>query len=148
MPRYWGERISALAFIAFAFYIAFLAQEFPAGGDTFPLFAAGGSVLLALMIILDTFIRKRPGADTPVDLKITYHRMKPWMLTLLAIVYVLAIFRLGYFTASILFLAISTIMVGIRNYKAIALTAVILFPLMYLFFQLLLKANLPQGYFI
>lgn len=148
MPRYWGERIAAVAFIAFAFYIAILAQDFPAGGETFPLFAAGGSVLLALMIILDTFIRRRPGAEQPVDFKLTYHRLKPWLLTILAIVYVLAIFRLGYFTASLLFLAISTIMIGIRNYKAIALTAVILFPLMYLFFEVLLQANLPQGFLL
>lgn len=145
MPRYWGERISAALFIVFAIYIGYLAQDFPANGGTFPLFAAGGSVFLALMIILDTFIKRRPGSEKHIDLAISYHRLKPLMLTVLVIVYVLAIFQLGYFTASILFLVISTLLVGIRNYKAIALTGVILFPLMYLFFEKLLQANLPQG---
>jgi hypothetical protein len=148
MPRYWGERIAALVFIAFAFYIAILAQEFPAGGGTFPLFAAGGAVLLSLMIILDTYIRRSAAAEKPIDLRLTYHRLKPLMLTGLSVIYVLAIFRLGYFTASALFLAISTVMIGIRNYKTIALTGVILFPLMYLFFEILLQANLPQGFLI
>ena len=70
------------------------------------------------------------------------------MLTLIVVVYVLAIFRLGYFTASVLFLFASTLAVGIRNYRTIALTAAILFPLMYVFFEILLQANLPQGFLI
>ncbi len=148
MPRYWGERISAAAFIAFSVYIGYMALDFPAGGGTFPLFAAAGAVLLSLMIVLDTFIKKRPATAATAGPALSYHRLKPLVLTIIVVIYVLAIFRLGYFTASVLFLFASTLAVGIRNYRTIALTGVILFPLMYLFFEILLQANLPQGYLL
>lgn len=148
MPRYWGERLTAVVFIAVALYFGYTALEFPAGGGKFPLFAAGGSILLSLLIIADTVLRPRPDADRPVDFSLSYERLKPWILTVIVIAYVLLIFRLGYFTASVLFLFVSTLMIGIRNIKTILLTAVILFPLMYVFFEIFLQANLPQGILI
>lgn len=148
MPRYWGERITAVAIIGLALFFADMSTEFPAGGGTFPQFAAAGVILLSLLLILDSFVRRTPEAEEPVDFKLSYQRLKPLLLTVLVVVYVLAIFRLGYFAASFLFLVISTLMIGIRNYKAIAVTAAILFPVMYVFFEIFLNANLPQGVLI
>ena len=148
MPRYWGERIAALVFIALSVYVAVPALEFPAGGGSFPLFAAGGIVFLSIMLIVDGILRRRPEADRPIDFSLSYSRLKPAFMTAIAIVYVLLIFRLGYFTASALFLFAATLMVGVRNIRMIALTAAILFPLMYVFFEIFLEANLPQGILI
>ena len=39
-------------------------------------------------------------------------------------------------------------MTGIRNIKVMALTAVVLFPLMYFFFTIALEADLPEGILI
>lgn len=145
MPRYWGERIAALGFIAFAIYIGNLALEFPAGGGTFPLFAAGAAVFLSLMIILDTIVRRTAASEKPVVISLSYQAFKPAVITVLTIVYVLSIFEVGYFTATLLFLVISTLLIGLRKIGTILLTAVILLPLMYLFFEVFLLANLPQG---
>ena len=148
MPRYWGERIAALLFIALSVYVAVPALDFPAGGGSFPLFATGGIVFLSIMLILDSFIRRQPASEQPMDFSVSYERLKPAFMTVIAVVYVLLIFRLGYFVASALFLFAATLMVGVRNIRMIALTAVILFPLMYVFFEIFLEANLPQGMLI
>jgi putative tricarboxylic transport membrane protein len=148
MPRYWGERLAALVFIALSIYVAVPALDFPAGGGSFPLFAAGGIVFLSIMLIVDGIFRRRPDAGHPVDFSVSYARLKPALMTAIAIAYVLLIFRLGYFAASVLFLFASTLMVGVRNIRMIALTALILFPLMYVFFEIFLEANLPRGFLI
>ena len=145
MARYRAERLAALGFILFAVYVGGLALEFPAGGGIFPLFAAGGAVFLSVMIVVDTVFRRRPGSERPVDLNLSFDRLKPLLLTVLAVAYVLAIFEIGYFAASLLFLVAATLMIGIRSARVIALTAAVLFPLMYVFFETFLQANLPQG---
>ena len=148
MPRYWGERISAVVFILLAIYIGDMAREFPAGGGTFPLFAAGGVVVLSLLIIMDSFIGRDPERSAKIRLDFSYSAMKPVFVTAAVIVYVIAIFELGYFVSSALFLIGTSMMVGIRNPRTIVLTAVILFPVMYVFFEIFLHASLPQGLLI
>jgi len=70
---------------------------------------------------------------------------KPLLLTAAVIGYVLIIFELGYYTSSFLFLIIIAYVVGVRNLKTIALTAIVTLPLMYAFFELFLKAQMPRG---
>lgn len=148
MTKYWGETLCAVAFIIFALYAGNLALEFPAGGGTFPLFAAGGSIVLSAMIILDAQWFRRGEMSKNITFDFSYAALRPAIITILSIVYVLAIFELGYFTASVVFLLFSSVLIGLRDYKAIFLTAVILFPLMYIFFEMFLKANLPTGILI
>ena len=75
MPRNWGERLSAAGFIVFAAYAGYMALDFPAGGGSFPLFAAGGSILLAAMILLDSFVRPEPVREKSARAPLTYHRL-------------------------------------------------------------------------
>jgi hypothetical protein len=148
MTKYWGETLSAVAFILVALYLGNLALEFPAGGGTFPLFAIGGSIVLSVIIILDAQWFRRAEMSKKITFDFSYAACRPAIITILSIVYVLAIFELGYFTASVLFLVLSSLLIGLRDYKAIFLTAVILFPLMFIFFELFLKASLPRGILI
>ncbi len=148
MPSYWGERITAVVLIALSLYLGAMAREFPAGGGIFPLFAAGGTVVLSLLMIMDTFIGRGKPRDSKVRFDVGYETLKPVFVTVAVIVYVIAIFELGYFVSSALFLVGTSVLVGIRNMRAIVLTGVVLFPLMYVFFELLLHANLPQGLLI
>ena len=80
-----------------------------------------------------------------IYLDLGYSQMKPVMLIVLSVLYVIAIIEIGYFVSSIFFLFITTYAVGIRDLKAVVLTGIILFPTMYGFFVFLLKAQLPQG---
>ena len=74
--------------------------------------------------------------------------VKPILVMIVSIFYGYAVFRLGFYTASILFYFLVTYMTGIRNYKVMGAVAVVLFPLMYLFFNLALGADLPEGILI
>ena len=148
MPRPWGERLTAIVFIVISIYVGVDALEFPAGGGTFPIFSAVCAVLLSLGMIARSFYAPDGAAGERVAFSLSFETLKPVLMTALVIVYVLAIFQLGYFTSTFLFLVIATLLVGIRNYRAIALTAVILFPLMYLFFVKFLQAQLPEGVLI
>jgi hypothetical protein len=145
MRKYWGERIVALLCICLSVYFGWLALEFPAGGGTFPFFAAGGTIFLSLIMLANSFLSKKPKFRERMKFDFSYSTMKPVIMCFLVALHMWSMFHIGYFTSCFLFLAVATLMVGIRNYRAILGTAVILFPSMYAFFVLFLKARLPRG---
>lgn len=145
MQKYWGARIWALVYIGLAIYFGSVATEFPAGGGTFPLFATGAAILLCLLMLIKSFSTGKAETNETLNFSLSYERVKPLLLTLLVLVYLYVMFYIGYYISTLLFLFVSTLMVGIRNYKAVVLTGIILLPAMYAFFGLFLKANLPTG---
>ena len=146
MQKSWGIRISAGVFILLSVYLARVSLEFPAGGETFPLFSAGGIVLLSVLLIVLSFGTGHGSERIVFDL--SFARLKPLLLAALTFVYILAIFEIGYFVSSAAFLVAATGLLGIRNYWAVLATGVILFPTMYAFFVLFLRAQLPTGILI
>jgi hypothetical protein len=145
MPGRWGTRIAAVCFIFISAYICADAIEFPVGGGTFPLFAASSAIVLCLVMLVGTFLRKGADHDAPITFDFSYERMKPLVICGVSIIYVLAIFEIGYFTSTVLFLIGAPALVGVRSPRAIVLTGIILLPVMYAFFVLFLHANLPKG---
>lgn len=145
MRKYWGERVTGLVCICLSIYFGWLALEFPAGGGSFPLFAMGGTILLSLIMIINSFISKKPDLRERVRIDLSYSKIKPLLLCILVSLHIWSMFKIGYFTSSVLFLIIGTLVVGIRKYRTILLTTLVLFPAMYAFFVLFLKANLPRG---
>ena len=145
MTKAWGTRITGLVCIALALFFWNVAKDFPANGDAFPIFAAAGTIVLSLIMIAASFFKTGALENNLIFLDLGYSQLKPIMLVVLSVLYIIAIIEIGYFVSSILFLFITTYAVGIRNLKAVVLTAIILFPTMYGFFVFLLKAQLPQG---
>lgn len=143
--RYWGERIAATVYILISLYVGWLALDFPAGGGTFPVFAAGSAVILSLIMIATSFVVKSRERSARVDFHLNFRKLMPVLISGLVAVYILAIFELGYFTSTLLFFVIASLLVGIRNYRAIVITLAVLLPSMYVFFVVLLKAQLPEG---
>jgi hypothetical protein len=141
----WGPRITGLICILLSLYFGNLALDFPAGGGTFPIFAAGGMIFLSLLLIAGSFLKPGEKANKMFRLDLSYGALKPPILIVLSILYIIGITEIGYFISSIVFLYVTTYAVGIRNFKAVTLTGVILFPTMYGFFVLLLHAQLPTG---
>ena len=148
MPSNMGERLCVVVFILQAAYGGVLASEFPHGGGISPLFSLYGMIFLSLIMLAETVFKRKPGDEQKIDFTLTFEKMKPLLVCLLVIAYLYLIFELGYYTSTVVFLIASTVLVGVRNYKAILLTGVILFPLMYAFFELFLQANLPMGILI
>ena len=145
LTKAWGTRITGLVCIALALYFGNLAKDFPANGGTFPLFAAAGTIILSLIMMATSFYKTGAIANKMIYLDLGYSQLKPIMLVVLSVLYIIAIVEIGYFVSSIFFLFLTTYAVGIRDLKAVVLTGIILFPTMYGFFVFLLKAQLPQG---
>ena len=145
LTKAWGTRITGLVCIALALYFGNLAKDFPANGGTFPIFAAAGTIILSLIMMAASFYKTGALSNKIIYLDLGYSQMKPVMLIVLSVLYIIAIIEIGYFVSSIFFLFITTYAVGIRDLKAVVLTGIILFPTMYGFFVFLLKAQLPQG---
>ena len=146
MQKVWGIRIAAGAFILLSVFFARVALEFPAGGGTFPLFSAAGIILLSVLLIAFS-LGARQGSEK-IAFELGFGRLKPYLLAASTFVYIIAIFKVGYFVSSAAFLIGATLLLGIRNYLVILATAAVLFPAMYAFFVLFLKAQLPAGILI
>jgi hypothetical protein len=96
-------------------------------------------------LMASSFIKSNINDRKKFHLNINYNTFKPLFLIILSIIYIIGITEIGYFVSSIAFLYITTYAVGIRNFKAITITGIILFPTMYGFFVFLLHAQLPRG---
>lgn len=145
MPRYWAERLTALGCIAAAVYFGAIALNFPANGGSFPLFAATGTVILSLLMIVNSFLRADGELAERVRFDFSYAKLKPLIVCGLAILYVLAIFEIGYYVSSAAFLFAAAWVAGLRRMRPLVITAVVLFPSMYAFFELFLQADMPRG---
>jgi hypothetical protein len=145
MRRYWADRIIAVVFIALSCFFIWEAWDFPAGGNTFPFFALGGIAALSAFMMFKSFVDKNPKSREKIQVDWSYENKKPLVIFAMVLLHIWLIFVLGYFTSAVIFFFVSTLAVGVKRYKTVLLSAVVLFPSMYAFFVLFLKAQLPRG---
>ncbi|PQO24132.1 hypothetical protein C2I36_04275 [Rhodobacteraceae bacterium WD3A24] len=143
----WGDRLSAILCSAVAIYMAYKGWDFPAAGDIFPKFISAAIVFISILLFMRSFSVKSVYESRSIRLDIS-EEFRPILLTVTMIVYVLVIFVLGYYTTTLLFLCLLSLMVGTRNLKAIAIAAGVTLPLLYAFFELFLGAQMPSGLLI
>ena len=143
IPLRLATLITSVSFIGLAVLFALESLEFPAGGELFPLFLFGCIILLSCMLMIEGFLKK--ATKQSVQVKIDFFTWKPFFVSLAVIIHVILIFILGYFTSSLLFLIGCSVLIGLRDVRAIGITAIVLFPLMFAFFEGFLKAGLPKG---
>jgi len=148
MTKVSAERLTAIGMILVAGFFLIESSEMPGTSGTFPQFTEYMIILLAVIMIVRTFFTHDERFAGEVRFDFSYSGMKPIYVMVVAIVYAYATFRLGFYLASILFFFLVTWMTGYRNWKVMGATAIVLFPLMYLFFNLVLEAELPKGLFI
>lgn len=149
MPRYVGELITAVAIILIAGYVLWLSQPLPAGGGLFPGFAAVCTILLSLYWIWEaTANRHDPARAEKVGFDPSFEAQKPMLALAASIAYVALMSIAGFFLTTSLFLIGVSLMLGVRSWRVIILTVIILMPLVYGFFVAFLGARLPQGFAI
>ena len=146
VQKYWGEIITGVMCIGLSCFFGFLALDFPAGGGTLPIFTAVATIFLSLLMIGNALFKRGPELMKKMKIDWSYQEKKPFLIFILALLHAWSIFVVGYFSSAVLFLVAGTLLVGLRDYRAILKTAVILFPLMYAFFVLFLRAQLPRGF--
>jgi len=149
MPRYVGEIIAAAAISLIAGFFFWYSASLPAGGGLFPQFATGCTTLLAVYWAVATFLRRgEPGRVEPIDFRPTYEKFKPVIVVAATVAYVILMFVVGFFVTTALYIAAISLILGVRNWRLVGLTLIVVMPLIYLFFVTFLGARLPPGYAI
>jgi hypothetical protein len=148
MSKLWAERFTAMGMIVVAGFFLLQSIDLPGTSGSFPQFTEYVVILLALTMIVRTFFTHDERFAGDVRFDFSYAAMKPIYVMIVTIFYAYAVFRLGFYAASVIFFFIVTWMTGYRNWKVMGAVAVVLFPLMYLFFNIALEADLPKGLFI
>lgn len=143
-----AERLTALGMIAVAGFFITQSIGLPSTSGAFPKFTEFLIIGLASIMILRTFISHSEKLSGDFRFDFSYMAMKPAYVMIVSVVYSYAVFKLGFYTASIVFYFLVTYMTGIRSYKIMGIVALCLFPLMYLFFNIALGADLPEGFLI
>ena len=145
MSLFVGRITTWICLIGVAAFIWLESGEFPANGHQLPQFCA----IVAIGIMLLMLVKEFKNIDTKkIKVELTYQANKHFIIFLFSIFYVIAIFFVGYYVSTILFIVIGCLLVGVRKFKTIIITTVVTLPLMYAFFELFLQAGLPRGWLI
>lgn len=147
MTAIFWERVVSILLIAAAAYLGWKALNFPAGGHLFPLFACAGIIGVACVILIRTWTTAGAGqSEKPDTLSIAF--LKPFLIIAATVLYVLSMYGIGFYTTSLAYFVIMSLSAGVRDYRKIARVAVIVFPLLYLLFEVLLHTGMPGGILI
>jgi hypothetical protein len=129
----------------FIFFISlaviFISTEYANYANLLPTFCA---ISIIIFTILDYFQNKE-NYKLKKSININF---RPYIILIISFFYVLSILVLGFFVSTIIFFILSSYYLGVKNFKHIFLTLIILIPFMYIFFSLFLKTNLPKGFLI
>jgi hypothetical protein len=148
MSKLWAERLTAIGMIVVAGYFVTESMGLPSTSGTFPLFTEYVIIALALIMIIRTFLTHDQKLEGDAKFDFSYSGLKPFLVMIVSIFYAYAVFRVGFYVTSILFYFLVVAMTGYRNMKVIGATAVVLFPVMFLVFDVALDADLPEGFLI
>ena len=148
MSKLWAERLTAIGMIVVAGYFITQSSGLPGTSGTFPLFTEWMIIGLALIMICRTFITHDKQLTGHVSFNLSYDGLKPVYVMIVTIFYGYAVFRVGFYASSILFYFLVIAMTGYRNFKVTGAVALVLFPIMYLVFEVALDADLPEGFLI
>jgi hypothetical protein len=146
MTRLMAERLLAVALIIAGGFMYTQSTGWPQRAGAFPQFAEIGIMVLAFGMLLRSLTAKdRERLKGMVRFDFSYTAWKPVYIMIVGVAYAFAVFEIGFYVSSFIFYFIATYMTGLRNHKMIGLTALILFPMLYLFFTVALGAFLPEG---
>ena len=130
----------------FIFFISIgvivLSREYTDYANLLPTFCA---VSIIVFSILD-YIQNSKFNN--LNIQKLYINFRPYVILFISIIYVILIIQLGFFVSTIIYFIISSFYLGVKNYKHIFVTLIILIPLMYAFFVIFLKTSLPKGFLI
>jgi hypothetical protein len=146
--RLSGSTVLHVAFVALAAYVIWVAHDLPAGGGMMPIFAAAGVIVFSAYQIFQKTVLNRDAPGTRIIPPLSKEFTRSTMVFALSAGYLFLIFRLGYFSSTLVFLCVSASALGVKSWRAIAITAIALLVAMYGFFILFLGAHLPKGLII
>lgn len=144
MSSHWIDRCVAIVIIGASAGLYLLAQEFPLGSDLFPKFTLITILVLAVLMVVQTFYAKgRPASKAAPQMRGDVAR--PYAVFGLSLLYALEMYLIGYLAASVLTALLLAPVLGVKRKLLYGLItgAVILF--IYVLFNLFLMVQLPIG---
>lgn len=124
--------------------MGWLALDFPAGGNQFPLFISVCVVVLGSLMVVKTALRPARYRRR-VDAGLSRDAWRPLAVLAFAILYVLAILHLGYYVSTAAFLLLVPIYAGFNRPVPVAGAAAMCIAFIYGLFGFALQVNLPSG---
>jgi hypothetical protein len=118
------------------------------GPAVFPLIAGGVLIILTLSQLIQSLKQSRkqaPSKDSPSSPEDAI-KIKPFLLILAFVAYLLTMKWTGFFTANTLFVVISSRLMGARDWGRPVLLAAGVGLFCYLLFVVWLKLSLPRGF--
>ncbi len=123
--------------------------EFPDGAEIFPQVMIIFIFLISAYQILASFLRKQAfktdeqvAKEKQIDKKELYN---PYLIFIFSVIYALLIKTIGFFTATVIFVAGSAFYLGTRNIKSIVISAFGISIFIYFLFVTQLHVPLPKG---
>jgi hypothetical protein len=144
-----GSAVVHILFVLFGIWIIWMAYDLPGGGEMMPIFAASGIIIFSIaQIVKEIAFAKRQDDLVRAVPPLSFGFLKAILILVISASYFAATFYIGYFVATTLYIFVAAYALGVKRLSSIALTAVILVPLLYGFFILFLGAHLPKGFLI
>lgn len=133
------DPLTGIAIFLLAAGVFLLAGQYNASASLFPQLIAVVIMIAAAGLTLRGFIRPRIGE--PIDTKAA---ARTALVIGLTIVYVIAVAKLGYMTASLVFIPATAWALGARRPLALVLTTIIFLMLMAWLFLVVFQVPLPR----
>lgn len=142
MKNLWGERFAGAAFAVLAIVMGFLALDFPAGGGQFPLFLSVCTILVASTMLAATFVRPRQFSRR-LQPDLSWENWKPVIVLVATVIYIVAVFKAGYFVSTLAYLLTAPLIAGIRQPLTVAGAAAACLAFIYALFHVALGTQTP-----
>lgn len=139
------DRIVGVLFIVIGIIFFVNTFSLPEDSQTYPRVLIGVMMLLALAVLIKSFITDDGNSWEKLFGHINWKRFI--LVAVVSLLYLFAINILGYFTATILYLLVLLLTLK-ANRKTILITVPIFMVGLYLLFRMFLKVPLPTGILI
>lgn len=120
------------------------AGKYPAGGSYFPQFSLAAIIVLSVLQFISSFFTKKGVAKSldSVDRKIY---LRPILLLLLFLVYLLVAPWIGFFSTTAVFTYTVMVFLKIRSIKFYLIFVPVQITALYIFFGIILKVPFPDS---
>lgn len=126
-----------------------MSYDLPGGGEMMPIFAASGIIIFSIaQVVKEIAFAKRQDDLVRAVPPISSGFLKAVLTLVISVGYFAASFYIGYFVATTIYIFVAAYALGVKKLSSMALTAIILVPLLYGFFILFLGAHLPKGFLV
>lgn len=138
-----ADTVVALVLMGVSVLFYYLSLDLTDGGDIFPKLLSVIIACLSLILLVMDFRKARPGRSA--EEKPAVKTARPYVTFLLAVLYVAAVVTIGFFTATVAFLIVLMLYLGVGKISNYVIAVACVVGFYYLLFDRFLHVPLPRG---